>query len=313
MAYEVWTNDNEVVFLTDDFNLILKAQAIGLPCCLYEYNSSDDFYTGYKILQGGTYFINELFDNIEHGMNDYNFVCNEYLILFNSDTGKVSEHRYNGHKFVDLKLPESKVIKGRNSLQRCALDLLNNKDISIVAVNGMVGSGKTYMAVRMALHHMQDKNYQKKILAVREALGEGKEVGFLKGDFEEKTKLFFKPIEQSLAGKAFELESLVQRGDLESTIPFYIKGTTYSDTTIIVDESEDFTRKQLKLVGTRLGEHSRIFFAGDYKQSSLDSSENNALVQMCNELKGNDKFGCIYLDEDVRSDASKIFADLFTN
>jgi PhoH-like ATPase len=189
--------------------------------------------------------------------------------------------------------------------------LLNNKDIPIVAINGAVGSGKTFLSIRMALHHIVDKGNSSKVLAVREAIGEGKEVGYLRGTFEDKTKLFFKPIEQSLSGGEFELQALIQRGVLESTIPFYIKGTTYNDTIIVCDESEDLSKKQLKLLGTRLGQNSRIFFAGDYKQSTVDSSERNAMVMMCNELKGNKNFGCVYLDEDVRSEASKIFANLF--
>lgn len=314
MAYETWIQDKEVVFLSDDYNLIIKAEALELPCSLFEFKKDENgIYKGYKTLQGGTYFINELFENVEKGINEYNFVCNEYLILYNSDTGKISEHRYNGSKFVDLKLPDSKVIKGKNSLQRCSLDLLNNKDISIVAINGTVGSGKTYLCIRMGLYHVNDKSNANKVLAVREALGEGKEVGFLRGTFEDKTKMFFKPIEQSLKGGEFELQALVQQNKLESNIPYYLKGTTYSDTIMVCDESEDLSKKQLKLVGTRLGENSRIFFAGDYKQSSIDASERNALVQMCNELKGNSNFGCIYLDDDVRSVASKIFANLFEN
>ena len=303
--------DNNFLALSNDMLFRAKCRALDIPCESYGGESSSSIYRGYQELAGDTDFINNLFEDISKGKNKYQFVINEYLILYNSDAKKTNEYRFNGKKFVDLVLPDSKVIKGKNSLQRCALDLLNNPEITIVAINGEVGSGKSYSCVRMALHHTVDKGNAGKILAVREAIGEGKEVGFLKGTFEEKTKLFFKPIEQSLKGGEFELQSLVQRGVLESTIPFYLKGTTYHDTIIICEESEDFSRKQLKLAGTRLGKNSRIFLAGDYKQSSVDSSSNNALVAMCNELKGNSKFGCIYLDEDIRSETSKIFANLF--
>lgn len=60
-----------------------------------------------------------------------------------------------------------------------------------------------------------------------------------------------------------------------------------------------------------MGKDSRIFLAGDYKQSLLTKQSNNPLIKMCNELKGNNKFACIYLGEDVRSETSKMFADLF--
>ena len=110
-----------------------------------------------------------------------------------------------------------------------------------------------------------------------------------------------------------ELESLKMQGILESNIPYYLKGTTYNNSILLVDEAEDLTKKQIRLIGTRLGLNSKIFFSGDYKQSVIDSSANNALVEMCNAFKGNEKFGCIYLNEDVRSETSKMFADLFTS
>ena len=90
-----------------------------------------------------------------------------------------------------------------------------------------------------------------------------------------------------------------------------MKGTTYENTIMLVDEAEDLTEAQLRLVGTRLGQNSRIFLSGDYGQSLINKTASNPLVKMCNILKGLNNFGCIYLDEDVRSNASKIFANLF--
>ena len=124
---------------------------------------------------------------------------------------------------------------------------------------------------------------------------------------------YFQPLIQQLHGGEFELNKLKQQGVLESNIPYYLKGTTYDNSILIVDEAEDLTKKQLRLIGTRLGENSKIFLSGDYKQSVIDTSKNNALVEMCNTFKGNKNFGCIYLNEDVRSETSKMFAELFSN
>lgn len=98
---------------------------------------------------------------------------------------------------------------------------------------------------------------------------------------------------------------------LETAIPYYLKGQTFPSTYILVDEAEDLSEKQIRLVGTRTGENSKIVFDGDYKQAIGNNGKTNPLVRMCNELKGNDKFACIYLDEDVRSTTSKLFAKLF--
>ena len=267
----------------------------------------DNFYKGYKLISGTSDEINEQMANIQPG----DFCINEYLIIKNTDDGSESEMRWDGEKFVSLKLPPSKFIKGKNALQRCALDMLNNPDITICAVIGTYGSGKTLLTLNMARYAVVEKGRQAKILGVREPVGHGKQVGFLRGDFQDKTDMFFLPLAQQLDGGTFELESLRQRGVLESNIPFYLKGTTYHDTIIICDESEDLNEEQLRLIGTRVGENSRIFLNGDYRQSVYAKNVNNPLIKMCNTLKGNRLFGCIYLESDVRSETSQLFANLF--
>ena len=189
--------------------------------------------------------------------------------------------------------------------------MLNNPNITICAVLGGYGSGKSYLAMQMALYAVEEKGWQSKLLGVREVVGEGAQIGYLPGDMNEKTDNFFLPLVQQLKGGEFELMRLKQEGILESTIPFFLKGQTFPNTVLLVDEAEDLSDKQIRLVGTRVGENSKIIFDGDYKQAIGNNSKTNPLVRMCNELKGNEKFACIYLDEDVRSSTSKIFAQLF--
>ena len=190
---------------------------------------------------------------------------------------------------------------------------MNNPNITIESILGGYGSGKTFLSMQMALYNVKEKGNQSKILGVREVSGEGKEIGFLPGTMEDKIGNFFAPLCQSLNGGIFELDSLKAAGMLETNIPFFMKGTTYNQTIILCDEAEDLSESQLRLIGTRLGENSKIYFAGDYKQSISNKTIENPLVKMCNEFKGNEKFACIYLGEDVRSETSKMFADLFKN
>ena len=297
----------DVVFITNDICLKNIARSLGLEVCSVV--GKENIYKGYKIIKGTSEQINIAMENMD--FSDWNI--NEYLIIQNIDDNSEKEMRFDGEKFVSLKLPSSKFIKAKNSLQRCALDILNNQDITIAAILGGFGSGKTHLSMQMALYNVNEKGYQSKILGVRSPQGEGKEVGFLPGDLNSKVEGFFEPLTQQLNGGEFELESLKQRGVLETNIPFYMKGTTYNDTILVVDEAEDLDEKQIRLVGTRVGSNSKIYFAGDYKQSVINTTTNNALVKMCNEFKGNEKFGCIYLGEDVRSETSKMFADLFEN
>lgn len=307
--YTMMNVDTDLVFVTNDILCGLIAQNyFGLNVESVD-NKKDDIYKGYKIIRGNSDIINDYMTSIDY--NDWS--VNEYLIIENTDDNTSKEMRFDGEKFVNLKLPSSKFIKGKNSLQRCALDILMNPDITIAAILGGYGSGKTFLSMQMALYNVVEKGNQAKILGVREVLGEGKEVGYLKGDFDSKTELFFLPLVQQLNGGEFELESLKQRGVIDTNIPFYMKGTTYNNTIIVVDEAEDLSEKQIRLIGTRLGENSKIYLAGDYKQSVVNTGTNNALIKMCNQFKGNKNFGCIYLGEDVRSETSKLFAEIFDN
>ena len=303
--------ENKAKLISNDINVRIKAEALGVFSHGWYKNNEDEVYKGYRELSGDTAFINDLFCDIQEGNTKYNFVTNEYLILTNTDLNNVSEYRFDGKHFLDLKLPPSKVIKGLNSHQRCALDLLNNKDIGIKALLGNYGSGKTYLAMMMALYQVQDKGNYGKILAIREPVGEGVEIGFLKGTFEDKTECFFRPLAQCLKGGEMELQNLINFGVLENNIPRNLKGTTFHDTWMIVDEAEDLSEKQIKMIGTRLGKNSVISFCGDYNQAIKNANSSNPLVRMCKELKGDVDFGCMVLPEDVRSELSKKFADLF--
>ena len=303
-----FSHDNDIIFVTNDLCCRLIADEIFGLKGEKAVSSNGNMYKGYKLLMGNTAEINEhLYDE------DYmaSFTTNEYLLIYNTDDDAESEMRFDGEKFVSLKLPPSKYIKAKNALQRCALDMLNNPNITICAVLGGYGSGKSFISMQMALYAVKEKGWQSKILGVREPVGEGAEIGFLPGDMAQKTDEFFMPLVQQLNGGEFELEQLKRNGMLESTIPFYLKGQTFPSTVILVDEAEDLSEKQIRLVGTRVGEDSKIIFDGDYKQAIGNNGTTNPLVRMCNELKGNEKFACIYLDEDVRSSTSKIFAKLF--
>ena len=298
---------DDVLFITNDIACKTIAKWIFGLNVSTTYEDESEIYKGYQIIHGNTDTINSIMENMDYSK----WHINEYLIIENTDDDSSKELRFDGTNFVALKLPSSRFIKGKNSLQRCALDILNNPDITIAAILGGYGSGKTFLSMQMALYNVQEKGRISKILGVREVSGEGKEIGYLPGDMEDKVGKFFEPLTQSLNGGEFELQSLKMSGVLDTNVPFFMKGTTYNDTIILCDEAEDLSESQIRLIGTRLGQNSKIYFAGDYKQSLLTKTTNNPLIKMCNEFKGNEKFGCIYLGEDVRSETSKMFAELF--
>lgn len=298
--------NEQLIFVTDDLLCKLIARnTYHIPVESW-FNCGETIYKGYKTVTGTSEEINNLMANIDYA----DWHINEYIIINNTDDGSTKEMRFDGTNFVSLKLPPSKYIKGKNALQRCALDALMN--FNIVAILGTFGSGKTFLCTKMGLYNVLEKGNCARMVCVRETRGEGEQQGYLPGSLEEKIEPFNSPISQQLDGGEYELQNLKQRGEIEFQIPYYMKGTTYDETVMVVDEAEDLKEAQIRLVGTRIGQNSKIFFSGDYKQSVINKTQDNALIKMCNELKGDPDFACICLEEDVRSSISKKFAYLFS-
>ncbi|WP_036653823.1 PhoH family protein, partial [Paenibacillus pini] len=198
----------------------------------------------------------------------------------------------------------------KNPLQECAIDLLMDTSIPIKIIAGTYGSGKTILSVKTAIHNVLSKGNYSKIMMVRNPIGSGKEIGFLKGTKDEKTECFFKPFIQHLDGGEQEAWALEQRGVLLREIPYFMKGLSIDETLVLCDEAEDLDAKLIKLIGTRLGDDSAVVFSGDYNQAENEYLNNNGLLLAIEKLKGNPLVGVVILDEDVRSAASKVFAEL---
>jgi len=290
-----------------------------------EANNNDDYirYTGVEELLLNLDLEEDkiILASIYEGNNPLNLLNNQYLILkdtrekfINEITGRIDYKmidvfRWTGQSFEKLLKPP-KNLKGKTIYQDCAIDLLMNKNIPIKIIAGTYGSGKTFLAMKAGLHHVREKGTYAKIVAVRNPIGSGEEIGFLPGDKSEKIGDFFRPIVQYLDRGEFELAEMTQRGQLECEIPFYMKGLSIPEAFIIVDEAEDLDVKTLKLIGTRLAVNSAIVFSGDYKQAEGKYLYDNGLLKMIDKLKGNSLVGIVVLPDDVRSEASKVFADM---
>lgn len=304
------TKEYDVEFYTEDLCCRNIAKNIfGLKIQDFKEDEKEK-YKGYKEVYVDTNEYNKLFsDYLTKKKNSLELLNNEYLIINNRDTLKTYEYKFVDGELKQIKLPPSKVVKGMNAKQRCALDLLNDKDIPIKIIAGTYGSGKTFLSVRSALYQIKEKGWYSKLMLVRNPIGSGEEVGFLSGSLEEKTKNFYSPIIQNLEGGEYELNDMKMKGELETQIPYYMKGMSLTDTFLLVDEAEDLDTKIFKLIGTRIGKGSSVAFVGDWNQSESKFTRNNGLFKFIDYAKGNDLVGIIVLDDDVRSDASRVFCD----
>jgi PhoH-like ATPase len=168
-------------------------------------------------------------------------------------------------------------------------------------------------SVKTGLYNVVDKENYKTLMFIRNPIvADGAEIGFLPGDKSEKIADFCRPFLQYVENSKdqFYADTLIRTEKIKMDVVSFLKGVSIDDSFVIMDEAEDLNTKLIKLVGSRIGKTSCIVFTGDWSQSENKYKTENGLVKLIQETKGNSLVGTVVLDEDVRSDASKIFAKL---
>lgn len=161
-----------------------------------------------------------------------------------------------------------KTVRARNLAQKRYLELLREKDL--VFALGPAGTGKTYLAVAMALSMLQ-KHRVKRLVLTRPAVEAGEKLGFLPGDLVEKINPYLRPLYDALYDMVPQpkIASMLESGIIEIAPLAFMRGRTLNDSFIILDEAQNSTREQMKMFLTRMGFGSRMVITGDASQIDL--------------------------------------------
>ena len=168
----------------------------------------------------------------------------------------------------------------------------------ILFVIGPAGTGKTFMAVAIALARLRDKDVDRIVLC-RPAVEAGESLGFLPGDLFEKVDPYLRPLYDALFDMVpgEKLKKQIQ-GRIVEVVPLaYMRGRTLNNSFVILDEAQNATSAQMKMFLTRLGPNSRGIITGDITQIDLPSKTTSGLVEIQDILKGIDGIDFIYLTE----------------
>ena len=175
------------------------------------------------------------------------------------------------------------------------------KDNTVTFGIGPAGTGKTYLAVCLAVQAMKQKQVDK-IILTRPAVEAGEKLGFLPGDLQTKVDPYLRPLYDALQ-EMLGLETytkLMERGSIEIAPLAYMRGRTLSNAFVILDEAQNATREQMKMFLTRLGDGSKMVITGDVTQIDLPSGKSSGLEHAAAILKGVEGVGIINLtDKDV--------------
>ena len=182
---------------------------------------------------------------------------------------------------------KGKPIKPKTLGQKKYLESIKNNTLTLGA--GPAGTGKTYLAVAMAVNAFRAKEVNR-IILTRPAVEAGEKLGFLPGDLQQKVDPYLRPLYDALFDMlgAESFQRYQERGSIEVAPLAYMRGRTLDDSFIILDEAQNTTREQMKMFLTRLGFNSKIVVTGDITQIDLPDGKKSGLVEAMKILKGID-------------------------
>jgi phosphate starvation-inducible PhoH-like protein len=195
-----------------------------------------------------------------------------------------------------IALPGSrKIISPKSEGQHRYLEAIQANDI-VIGI-GPAGTGKTYLAVAMAVDALYKKRVKRIILA-RPAVEAGENLGFLPGDLQEKVDPYLRPLYDALEDMmpADRVRRALEDRTIEIAPLAYMRGRTLSDAFVILDEAQNATTAQMKMFLTRLGLNSRVVITGDKTQIDLPRKVDSGLLQVERILAAIDGIAIVYLD-----------------
>ncbi|MFT7344071.1 MAG: PhoH-like ATPase [Lentimonas sp.] len=317
----------DVIMVTKDINLRIKAKALGLY--------AEDYETGKVSMNELEDLSTQTLDNIdsevireiftrgkidEDGILGEKKVPNGYYILKNGKSSSLAVYNPLADQIERIEKEFVYGIKPKNAEQAFALNALLNPNIKLVALQGVAGTGKTLLALASALE--QSKNFQQVILARPIVPLSNKEIGFLPGDASDKIGPYMEPLWDNLKfiksqfgeneKKHKTIVEMEENGKIVIIPLAFIRGRSLSNVMFIIDEAQNLTPHEIKTIITRAGENTKIVFTGDCHQIDtpyLDENS-NGLAYLIDRLNGQNLFSHIKLEKGERSELANLANDL---
>ncbi len=326
LALRELETEREIVLVTKDINLRMKARAFGLKSQDYttdKVREVDVLYSGKRTVSDVPSNVVDMFYSSASGVDDAAVeqvelpVSNENFILRNGSKSVLATYHESERQYRRVTRSAAFGISARNAEQTFALQALTDDNIRLVTLAGLAGSGKTLLALAAAL---DCRHVYRQILLARPVVAlSNRDIGYLPGDANQKLDPYMQPlwdnltvIKHSNPDAADTIAEMQETDRIEISPLAYIRGRSLQRTFFIVDEAQNLTPHEVKTIITRAGEGTKIVLTGDIQQIDhpyLDSLS-NGLSFVINRMRGQSLYAHITLERGVRSELAEVASNL---
>jgi PhoH-like ATPase len=324
--------DAPTTVVSNDAALRIKAAQVGLRAAEHQRSlrlrEGTPRSQGWHTIDVGATLIDELYtghqlavrDAVERGAAGCAALEENDFAVLRAGSQSVLVRHTNGVLRLLMRAPEAWGLHARSKEQQFALDLLLDPAVSVVALDGMAGTGKTILALAAALQQVVETRQYDRLAVYRPVVPVGKaELGFLPGSLDEKLDPWMTPVTDALvalsetrshADARAMLDELVQRDKLSMEAVTYLRGRTLQGSFVVVDEAQNLEPTTLKTILTRIGEGTKVVFTGDTSQIDAPylSEHNNAIAVLIDAFAGESCFGHVRLTACERSTVASLAA-----
>lgn len=312
-----------VILVSKDINMRVKASALGIPAEEYEAAKVDvsKIFSGFTEMSVDPSFIERFYKERELVIENHNFCPNQFVLLKVPETKQSALSKYDADNeclvplFHAGKKPWG--ISARNLEQQFAIETLLSEDIKLVTLIGQAGTGKTLLALAAGLEKVIEEKAYQRLVVMRPIIPMGKDIGYLPGSKEEKLQNWMEPITDNLeilfANKGSSgFDYIFDKGLVEIEALTYIRGRSLPNCYIVIDEAQNLTPHEVKTIITRAAEGTKIVFTGDPYQidNGYLDEYSNGLSILANRFMDESIHGHITLTKGERSELANLGASL---
>lgn len=314
--------------ISNDAGLRIKAAHLGLVAAEHQPvgRAANTRPMGWFTLDVPGALVNELYEHGEIATSaferEHELVVNEFAVVKSGSQSALVRCTGEMVELLPAASPEAWGLRARSKEQRFALELLMDPDVSVVALDGRAGTGKTVMAIAAGLEQVVESRTYERLAVYRPLVPVGRaDVGFLPGGLDEKLDPWMSAIHDAIVALTDQrsshdarrlIDDLTARGQLSLESVTFLRGRSLHRQFVVVDEAQNLEPTTLKTILTRIGEGTKVVFTGDTSQIDAPymGESNNALAVLIHAFANQHCFGHVTLASCERSEVASLAAEL---